>query len=68
MYPIAICKVFEEFKHNTFEERLECFKLIHTWLNKSPNNFPLIFCQGIASMAKADDLFKKGCIEFLRQL
>ena len=68
MFPIAICKVFEEFKHNAFEERFECLKLINTWLHKSPDNFPLIICQGVASMAKSDELFKKGCIEFLRNI
>lgn len=68
MYPIAICKIFEDYKHSAFEERFECFKLIHSWLKFSDKNFPLIFCQGIAAMAKGDEFFKKGCIEFLRNL
>ena len=68
LYPIAICKIFEENKKNTFEERYECFKLINTWLKYSNNNFPLIFCQAIAALSRVDDLFKKGCIEFIRNL
>ena len=68
MFPLAICKIFEDYKHSVFEERFECFKLIHSWLKFSEKNFPLIFCQGIAAMAKGDEFFKKGCIEFLRNL
>ena len=68
MFPIAICKILEEFKHGIFEERYECLKLIHIWLKYSENNFPLIFCQGIAAMARGDEMFKKGCIEFIRTL
>ena len=68
LYPIAICKIFEENKKNTFEERYECFKLINSWLKYSNNNFPLIFCQSIATLSRVDDLFKKGCIEFIRNL
>ena len=59
MYPFIICKILEEFKHGIFEERYECLKLIHTWLTFSEKNFPLIFCQGIAAMAKGDEVFKK---------
>ena len=68
LYPIAICKIFEEYKKSTFEERYECFKLINTWLKYSDNNFPLIFCQAISSLSRVDDIFKKGCIEFIRNL
>ncbi len=68
MYPFIICKILEDFKHGIFEERYECLKLIHTWLTFSEKNFPLIFCQGIAAMAKGDEVFKKGSIEFLRNL
>ena len=68
IFPIVICKIFEEYKKSTFEERYECFKLINIWLKYSDNNFPLIFCQAIASLSRVDDLFKKGCIEFLRNL
>ena len=68
LYPIAICRIFEEYKKSSFEERYECFKLINTWLKYSDNNFPLIFCQAIASLSRVDDLFKKGCIEFIRNL
>ena len=68
LYPIAICKIFEEYKKSSFEERYECFKLINIWLKYSDNNFPLIFCQAIASLSRVDDLFKKGCIEFIRNL
>jgi len=68
LYPIVICKIFEEYKKSTFEERYECFKLIYAWLKYSNNNFPLIFCQAIASLSRVDDLFKKGCIEFIRNL
>ena len=68
LYPLVICKIFEEFKKNTFEERYECLKLMNIWLKFSDNNFPLIFCQAIAAMSRSDELFKKGCIEFLRNL
>jgi hypothetical protein len=71
LYPLAICRVLEEFKKNpfeNFEERYECLKLLNIWLKYSDNNFPLIFCQAIAAMAKSDALFKKGCIEFIRNL
>jgi hypothetical protein len=37
-----------------------------TWLQKSDENFPMIFPQAIVSLAKTDDEFKIGCIEFLR--
>ena len=67
-YPIVICRIFEEFKKSTFEERYECLKLINIWLKYSNNNFPLIFCQAIAAMSRSDELFKKGCIDFMRNL
>ena len=68
MLPIAICKIFEDFKHGSFDDRYLCLKLINSWLKFSEKNFPLIFCQSVASMAKGDEVFKKGCIEFIRNL
>ena len=68
LYPIAICRIFEEYKKNTFEERYECFKLLNTWLKYSNNNFPLIFCQTVAALSRVDDSFKKGCVEFIRNI
>ena len=68
LYPIVICKIFEEYKKSTFEERYECFKLINIWLKYSDFNFPLIFCQAVAALSRVDDLFKKGCVEFIRNL
>ena len=68
LYPIVICKILEEFKKSTFEERYECLKLINIWLKFSNNNFPLIYCQAIAALSRTDELFKKGCIEFMRNL
>ena len=68
LYPLLICKILEEFKKSTFEERYECLKLINIWLKYSDTNFPLIFCQAIAAMSRSDETFKKGCIEFLRNL
>ena len=68
LYPIAICRIFEDFKKSTFEERYECLKFINVWFKFSNNNFPLIFCQAIAAMARTDELFKKGCIDFLRNV
>ena len=50
MFPIVICKIFEDYKNKNFDEKYECLKLIHSWLKLSDTNFPLIFCQGIASM------------------
>ncbi len=68
MFPIVICKILEDYRSKNFDEKYECLKLIHSWLKLSDNNFPLIFCQGIAAMSKNDEVFKKGCIEFLRSL
>ena len=68
MLPLAICKIFEDFKHGSFDDRYLCLKLINSWLKFSEKNFPLIFCQSVASMAKGDEVFKKGCIEFIRNL
>ncbi len=68
LYPLVICKIFEDIKKNTFEERYECLKLMNIWLKFSDKNFPLIFCQAIAAMSKSDEYFKKGCIEFMRNL
>ena len=55
-------------KISTFEERYECIRLLNVWLKYSDINFPLIFCQAVAAMSLADNLFKKGCIDFLRNL
>ena len=68
LYPIAICKILEEFKKSTFEERYECLKLMHIWLKFSNENFPLILCQAVAALSRSDELFKKGCIDFMRNL
>ena len=68
LFPIIICKILEDYKSKNFNDRYECLKLINSWFNLSKNNFPLIFCQGIASMSKADEIFKKGSLEFLRIL
>ena len=66
--PIIICKIFEDKNNSSFEERYECLKFIHSWLKLSDSNFPIIFPQTIASIAKTDDLFKIGCLEFLREM
>ena len=68
MFPMIICKILEDFKSKNFNDRYECLKLINSWFQLSNNNFPLIFCQGIAAMSKNDEIFKKGCLEFLRIL
>ena len=68
LFPIAICKIFEDFKRSTFEERYECLKLFNVWLKYNDNNFPLIFCQAVAAMSRTDELFKKGCVDFIRNL
>ena len=67
MLPIVICKILEDPK-NEFQERYECIKLIYIWLKYSDENFPIIFCQSIAAMARSDEIFRKGCVEFLRNL
>src|SRR5690242_19478638 len=41
LFPLLICKLFEDHKYGTFEERLECFKLINSWLKYAENSFPL---------------------------
>ena len=68
MFPMIICKILEDFKSKNFNDRYECLKLINSWFHLSNNNFPFIFCQGIAAMSKNDEIFKKGCLEFLRIL
>ena len=68
MIQIVICKILEDSKNSSFEERYECLKLFHIWLKFSDNNFPIIFPQAIASISKTDDSFKIGCIEFLREM
>ena len=68
MFPMIICKILEDFKSKNFNDRYECLKLINSWFQLSNNNFPFIFCQGIAAMSKNDEIFKKGCLEFLRIL
>ena len=65
MIPILICKNLEDIKQ-PFEIRYSCLKLIQTWLKLSDQNFPIIFLQSIAAIAKIEDSFKIGCIEFLR--
>ena len=68
MFPIVLCRIFEDSKNSTFEERYECLKLFRTWLILSDNNFPVIFSQTLVSLSKIDDSFKIGCIEFLREI
>ena len=68
MTQIIICKILEDSKNSSFEERYECLRLFHTWLSLSDINFPIIFSQAIVSISKTDDSFKIGCIEFLREL
>lgn len=44
-------------------------KLINSWFKNADASFPLIFCQAILAIAKGqDEYFKKGSIEFLRNL
>ena len=66
MIPIVICKIFEDDKNSTFDQRYECLKLFLIWLKLSDANFPIIFPQAVASLCKSDDPIKIGCIEFLR--
>ena len=60
MMPIILCKVIEDVKNSSFEERYECLKIFQIWLNSSDSNFPIIFPQSIASISKTDDSFKIG--------
>ena len=48
--------------------QIDQFLVSIKWFQLSNNNFPFIFCQGIAAMSKNDEIFKKGCLEFLRIL
>ncbi len=42
---------------------------MNSWLKFSDKSFPLIFCQAIIAVSKGkDEYFKKGSIEFLRNL
>ena len=66
MIPIVICKIFEDDKKSPFDQRYECFKFFLTWIELNDINFPIIFPQAVASMAKTEDPLKIGCIEFLR--
>ena len=68
MIPIIICKIFEDNKNSIYEERYYCLKLFRIWLKYSDINFPIIFPQALASISKTDDIFKIGCIEFLREM
>ena len=65
MIPILFCKYFEDLTL-PFEERYYYLKIGQIWLKLSDANFPIIFLQSIALIAKSDDIFKIGCIEFLR--
>ena len=67
LIPIVISKLFEDYKTYSFDERLECMKFMNIWLNNNPENFPLIFCQGLSAIAKSqDEQFKRGSIEFIQ--
>ena len=65
MIPILFCKYFEDLTL-PFEERYYYLKIGQIWLKLSDANFPIIFLQSIALIAKSDNIFKIGCIEFLR--
>ena len=65
MMPILFCKYFEDITL-PFEERYLYIKIWQIWLKLSDSNFPIIFLQSIAVMAKTQNIFKVGCIEFLR--
>ena len=65
MIPILFCKYFEDLTL-PFEERYYYLKIGQIWLKLSDANFPIIFLQSIAIIAKSDNIFKIGCIEFLR--
>lgn len=69
LIPVIVSKIFEDYKKYSFEEALECLKFMNKWLMTSEENFPLIFCQGLSALAKSqDEHFKRGSIEFIRQL
>ena len=68
MIPIIICRIFEDNKNSIYEERYYCLKFFRIWLKYSDNNFPIIFAQALASISQTDDIFKIGCIEFLREM
>ena len=65
MLPILFCKYFEDITV-PFEERYTYIKIWQIWLKLSDSNFPIISLQSIAVMAKSENIFKIGCIEFLR--
>ena len=65
MLPILFCKYFEDITL-PFEERYFYIKIWQIWLKLSDSNFPIICLQSIAVMAKSQNIFKIGCIEFLR--
>ena len=66
MIPIVICKIFEDTKNSSFEEKYQCLKFMLIWFKHSDENFPIIFLQSISIQAKSDQSIKIGCIEFLR--
>ena len=66
MIPIVICKIFEDTKNSSFEEKYQCLKFMLSWLKNNDENFPIIFPQSISIQAKSDQSIKIGCIEFLR--
>lgn len=48
-----------EFKSNAVaKERMQCFKMMKTWLRASPETFPLLFAQAIVSMVRNDEEFQ----------
>ena len=67
-YHLIIIKLLEDNKTISYDIRFECFKLCYFWLKFSPKNFPLIFAQTIAAMARNEETFKKGSVEFIRNL
>ena len=55
-----------EYRHaQVLKERLQCFKLIKAWLDRTPKSFPFLFAQTIASIAKnpEDTQLRKMAIE-----
>ena len=65
MIPIVICNFFEDV-NLPFEVRYYSLKIFLSWLKLNDSNFPIIFLQSIAAIAKIEDTLKIGCIEFLR--
>lgn len=60
-----------EYRHaQVAKERLQCFKLILAWLQRSPETFPYLLAQTMASIAKnpEDQQLRKNAIEAILTL